>query len=64
MGTNYPETLTVKDVQQILNIGINGAYALIHSKAFPVRRIGNSYRIPRDSFFTWLNQEGTPPPIK
>ena len=30
------DTLTVKEIQQILKIGTNSAYNLIHSKAFPV----------------------------
>lgn len=55
MQRNYPETLTVKDIQIILNIGINGAYTLIHSQSFPVHKIGHSYRIPRDTFLDWLN---------
>ena len=48
------DTLTVKEVQQILKIGTNSAYNLIHSKAFPVIRIGQSYRIPQASFYAWL----------
>lgn len=48
------DTLTVKEVQQILKIGTNSAYNLIHSKAFPVIRIGQSYRIPKASFYAWM----------
>lgn len=40
------ETLTVKELQQILKIGVNSAYTLIHSKAFPVIKIGQTCRIP------------------
>lgn len=50
------EVLTVKEVQEILKIGTNTAYNLIHSKAFPVIRVGQSYRIPAESFYTWLEQ--------
>ncbi len=48
-------TLTVKEVREILKIGTNSAYNLIHSKAFPVRKVGHSYRIPSESFFKWLD---------
>lgn len=48
------DTLTVKDLQQILKIGSNSAYTLIHSKAFPVIKIGQSYRIPAEPFYAWL----------
>lgn len=47
-------TLTVKEVQGILKIGTNAAYNLIHSKSFPVIRIGQSYRIPAEPFYAWL----------
>ena len=50
------ETLTIKEMQSILRIGANLAYNLIHSKAFPVIRIGRSYRIPRLAFIEWVNQ--------
>ena len=37
--------LTVRDIQRTLKIGTNVAYNLIHSKAFPVIKIGKNYRI-------------------
>lgn len=52
------EILTVKEVQNILKIGTNAAYNLIHSKAFPVIKIGQSYRIPAESFYAWLESAG------
>lgn len=54
MGESKHEILTVKEVQEILKIGTNTAYNLIHSKAFPVVRIGQCYRIPAASFYEWL----------
>jgi excisionase family DNA binding protein len=48
------ETLTVNEIRQILKIGINSAYTLIHSHSFPVRKVGHSYRIPSESFYKWL----------
>lgn len=47
-------TLTVKELQEVLKIGTNAAYNLIHSKAFPVIRIGQTYRIPAAPFYAWL----------
>ena len=52
------ETLTVKQIQTILNVGSNVAYALIHSNQFPVRKIGHSYRIPAKPFYDWLTKTG------
>ena len=48
------KTLTVKELQEVLKIGTNAAYNLIHSKAFPVIKIGQTYRIPAVPFYTWL----------
>lgn len=49
------ETLTVKEIQEILKIGTNSAYALVRSNVFPVRKVGHSYRVPRGPFYAWLN---------
>ena len=46
---------TVKDLQEILSIGKNTAYALIKSNAFPVVKIMDTYRIPIEPFEKWLN---------
>ena len=48
------DILTVKDVSEYLNIGINQAYALIKRKGFPVIRIGNSYRVYKDELDKYL----------
>ena len=53
------ETLTVRDIKQILNIRINAAYNLIHRKSFPVIRIGNSFRIPKTTFYEWMKSSHT-----
>ena len=42
--------LTVRDIQRTLKIGTNVAYNLIHSKAFPVIKIGKNY--------PWLESAG------
>lgn len=49
------KALTLKEMQDVLQIGTNSAYALIHSHAFPVIKIGRSYRIPAEPFYDWLN---------
>lgn len=52
MAQQESMTLSVKDVKRLLNIGTAAAYNLIHSKAFPVIRIGNFFRIPKESFLS------------
>jgi excisionase family DNA binding protein len=55
------ETFTIKEIGEILKIGTNSTYNLIHSKAFPVIKIGRSYRVPKEPFYTWLNESHTVP---
>ena len=59
MEKRVNETLTARDIKQILNISINAAYNLIHSKSFPVIRIGNSFRVPKAPFYEWLKSSHT-----
>lgn len=52
------EILTVDEVRQILKIGANSAYNLIHSGSFPVIKIGQTYRIPAEPFYAWMENPG------
>ena len=58
MSEKGQEILTVEEMRQILKIGTNSAYNLIHSGAFPVIRIGQTYRIPAGPFYTWMANPG------
>lgn len=53
------EMLTIKEVKEVMKIGTNAAYNLVHSKSFPVIKVGHSYRIPKEPFYAWLNQSRT-----
>lgn len=55
----YPVVLTVNEVASILKISRSKAYELVNSKGFPTKHIGRRLRIPRDMFFTWLNNLDT-----
>lgn len=46
--------LTVDDVRSFLNISSSKAYELVHSKGFPVCRLGGSIRVPREPFLAWV----------
>ena len=58
---NATTVLTVKDLQNILQVGSNTAYNLIHSKVFPVRKVGHSYRVPAEPFYNWLSGQKDQP---
>ena len=49
---------TVDEVMEFLGVGRKAVYSLIHKKAFPAIRISNlGYRIPKESFNSWLFQK-------
>lgn len=52
------EILTVKDVAKRLNIGINGAYALVRERRIRSVRIGRQYRIPAKALEAYLDSDG------
>ena len=56
---DMPLVLNVEDIADTLMIGRNKAYNLVNSGKIKALRIGNHYRIPRDSFITLLKGERT-----
>ena len=44
-----PLFLTVPQLAEVLDIGLNSAYALARSKKIRAVRIGKQYRIPKES---------------
>ena len=59
MCEKVQEILTVEEMRQVLKIGTNTAYNLIHSGVFPVIKIGQTYRIPAEPFYAWMGNPGT-----
>ncbi len=49
--------LTVKDIANNLNIGINQAYTLVRSKNFSSFKTGQKYFIPEDKYQEWINNQ-------
>lgn len=51
--------LDVNDIQKILKIGKEAAYALMRNHAFPSVKIGKRYVVEKEAFKQWLKrQEG------
>lgn len=48
--------LTVKDLQKILNVSRDLAYALMHAHGFPSMKIGGRYFVSRDALERWLQR--------
>lgn len=53
---NYPDVLTVKDLCQALHIGRIGAYKLLAAGTIRSFKIGNTYKIPKDSLIAYMNR--------
>lgn len=49
---------SVKELAQILSIGLNCAYKLTHQNNFPVIVIGRKRLIPKIAFHKWLESLG------
>lgn len=58
--TNYdqlPLALSADEVAQVLGISRAGAYTLMHSKGFPVLKVGKRLVVPKDKLLMWLDQK-------
>lgn len=47
MFAEYPDIVTVAQLQEMLHISRQLAYALINSGQIPALKVGNSFRIPK-----------------
>ncbi|WP_337970110.1 DNA-binding protein [Virgibacillus salexigens] len=57
MMVDTKEVLDPKDIQTALGIGRRQTYELLESPPFHVLKIGRLYKIPKKSFYNWLNGE-------
>jgi len=55
MFEQYPDILTVKQLQSALNIGRSSAYNLINSGEIPFFKIGTVIRIPKAGIISYLH---------
>lgn len=54
-----PLLLTVRDVEQQLQLGRTRTYELLRSGEIPVIRIGRVLRVPRDALLQWIDARTT-----
>lgn len=52
-----PLVLTPMDIAAILGVSRNTSYEVLHSKDFPVFKVGKQYRVPRDKFLLWMEAQ-------
>lgn len=54
-----PSFYKVSDIQRLLGIGRNAAYALVATKDFPTIHVGNKIIVPSDLFNEWVRRQAT-----
>ena len=63
MLNQYEDVINVKDLCEILKIGRNRAYELLHTGAIPSFRLGRNWKIPRISVEDYLYRQAHPESI-
>lgn len=51
---NYPDVITIADLQRMLHIGRNAAYKLLQDKSIRSIRYGKKYIIPKSSVTNFI----------
>ena len=54
---SMPLVMEVRDIADTLRIGRNRAYQLVNSGQIKAVKVGNLYRVSRDSFIQFINGE-------
>lgn len=54
-----PFSLCANDVAMILGISRANAYTVMHAKDFPTIYIGKRMVVPKDKFFSWIEQQSS-----
>lgn len=54
MFEDYKDVVTTKELQTMLRIGKDTAYALLKNKKIPSIRIGKKYLIPKENVINYL----------
>ena len=51
------EIMTIKDMEQFLQIGRSKSYELIKIEGFPVYKVGTEYRILKSELVEWMKTQ-------
>lgn len=52
-----PLALCADEVAQVLGISRAGAYTLMHSKGFPVLKVGKRMVVMKDKLLAWIEEQ-------
>ena len=51
----YPDVITIVDLQAMLHIGRNAAYKLLQDGTIKTLRVGKKYIVPKQSVVNFIN---------
>lgn len=54
MFKEFPDVITVDDLQKMLNIGRNSAYEILKSGVIKTIKVGEKYIIPKQSVINFI----------
>lgn len=54
MFKEFPDVITVDDLQKMLNIGRNSAYEILKSGVIKTIKVGKKYIIPKQSVINFI----------
>ena len=57
MFQNFPDVLSVREVQGALRIGRAAVYKLLASGDLGCFKLGNTYKIPKDALIAYMNRQ-------
>lgn len=55
--SDLPLSLCAEDIASVLGISRSQAYALLHTRGFPVIRVGKRFVVPREAFLAWMDEQ-------
>lgn len=53
---DYPDVLTVKDLQNILHLSRSGAYGLVNTPNFPTLHVGKRKLVTKSALIRWMEE--------
>ena len=57
MFKNYPDVVSVEQLQEMLQIGQVLAYKLVKSGEIKARKVGREYKIPKKNVIEYLSKD-------
>lgn len=54
MFNNYPDVVNIKQLREMLGVGITKAYTLVNDNIIPSKKIGREYKIPKVMIINYL----------